>query len=160
MLNPEIWAENRENSISRYRKYSQESINLFEIKIFFFFGNVRQFISNSNSFNTKYFYDWPISNSSNTPISNYFLTVGTIEEFTVYFGWNRNLWTCRWIFYLNKHFLTIYMDDQNFFRYGYVRFDTNINPQVPVFDINREPVLTPTTHCFLISLGCFSSQLF
>ena len=51
--------------------------------MFFFFGNVRQFISNSNSSNTKYFYDWPISNSSNTPISNYFLTVRTKEEFTV-----------------------------------------------------------------------------
>ena len=28
-------------------------------------------------------FDWPISNSSNTPISNYFLTVRTKEEFTV-----------------------------------------------------------------------------
>ena len=35
------------------------------------------------SSNTKYFYDWPISNSSNTPISNYFLTVRAKEEFTV-----------------------------------------------------------------------------
>ena len=52
---------------------------------FIFFRNVRQFISNSNSSNTKYFYDLPISNSSNTPISNYFLTVRTKEEFTVYF---------------------------------------------------------------------------
>ena len=42
-----------------------------------------QFISNSNSSNTKYFYDWPISNSSKTPINNYFLTVRTKEEFTV-----------------------------------------------------------------------------
>ena len=50
---------------------------------FFIFGNVRQFISNSNSSNTKCFYNWPISNSSNTPISNYFLTVRTKEEFTV-----------------------------------------------------------------------------
>ena len=50
---------------------------------FFIFGNVRQFISNSNSLNTKYFYDWSISNSSNTPISNFFLTVRTKEEFTV-----------------------------------------------------------------------------
>ena len=31
-------------------------------------------------------YDWPISNSSNTPISNYFLTVRTKEEFTVVVG--------------------------------------------------------------------------
>ena len=37
----------------------------------------------SNCSNTKYFYDWSISNSSNTPISNYFLTVRTKEEFTV-----------------------------------------------------------------------------
>ena len=86
VLNPEIWAENRENTISRYSKYSRESINLFEIEVFFFFGNVQQFISNSNSSNTKYFYDWPISNSSNTPISNYFLTVRTKEEFTVLEG--------------------------------------------------------------------------
>ena len=77
-----VWAENRENSISRYRKYSQEKERV-EIDVFFIFGNVRQFISNSNSSNTKYFYDWPISNSSNTPISNYFLTVRTKEEFTV-----------------------------------------------------------------------------
>ena len=85
MLSPEIWAENRENSISRYRKNLRESINLFEIEFFFFFGNVWQFISNSNSLNTKYFYDLLISinNSSNTPISNYFLTVRTKEEFTV-----------------------------------------------------------------------------
>ena len=63
-----------------------ESRSIFLRSRFFFFGNVRQFISNSNSSNTKYFYDWPISNSSNTPISNYFLTVRTKEEFTV-------LWT-------------------------------------------------------------------
>ena len=69
-------------SIFRYRKYSKESINLFEIE-FFFIGNIRQFISNSNTSNTKYFYDWPISNASNTPISNYFLTVLTKKEFTV-----------------------------------------------------------------------------
>ena len=53
-------------SISRNRKYSQESINLFEIEFFFFIGNIQQFISNSNSSNTEYFYDWLISNSSNT----------------------------------------------------------------------------------------------
>ena len=35
------------------------------------------------SSNTKYFYDWSISDGSNTPISNYFLTVRTKEEFTV-----------------------------------------------------------------------------
>ena len=33
-----------------------------------------------------------------------------------------------------------------FFRYGHVRFHTNINPQVPVFDINREPVPTPNEY--------------
>ena len=80
-----VWAENGENSISRYRKYYREKERV-EIEFFFFFfifGNVRQFISNSNSSNTKYFYDWPISNSSNTAISNYFLTVRTKEEFTV-----------------------------------------------------------------------------
>ena len=61
-------------SIFRYCKYSRELISLFEIK-FFLFGNIWQFINNSNSSNTKYFYDWPISNSLNTPVSNYFLTV-------------------------------------------------------------------------------------
>ena len=76
-----VWAENSENSISQYCKYSREKERV-EIEFFFIFGNVRQFISNSNSSNTKYFYDWPISNSSNTPISNYFLTVRTKEEFT------------------------------------------------------------------------------
>ena len=73
-----VWAENSENSISRYRKYSREKERV-EIEFFY----VRQFISNSNSWNTKYLYDWPISNSSNTPISNYFLTVRTKEEFTI-----------------------------------------------------------------------------
>ena len=34
-----------------------------------------------------------------------------------------------------------------FFRYGHVRFDTNVNPEVPVFDINREPVLAPIAKC-------------
>ena len=48
---------------------------------------------------------------------------------------------CGWIFCLNKHFLTIYMDDRYFFQYGQVQFDTHISPQVPVFDIIREPVL-------------------
>ena len=76
-----VWAENSEISISRYRKYSREKGRV-GIE-FFIFGTVRQFISNSNSSKTKYFYDWPISNSSNTPISNYFLTVRTKEEFTV-----------------------------------------------------------------------------
>ena len=78
-----VWAENSENSISRYRKYSREKERV-ETE-FFIFGNVWQFISNSNSSNTKYFYDWPISDSSNTSISNYYLTVRTKEEFTVYF---------------------------------------------------------------------------
>ena len=73
-----VWAENSEDSISRYRKHSREKERV-EIEYF----NVRQFISISNSSNTKYFYDWSISNSSNTPISNYFLTVQTKEEFTV-----------------------------------------------------------------------------
>ena len=50
---------------------------------FFFIGNIRQFISNSSSSNTKYFYDWPISNSLKTPISNYFLTVRTKKELTL-----------------------------------------------------------------------------
>ena len=77
-----VWAENSENSVSRYRKYSREKERV-EIEFFFIFGNVRQFISNSNSSKTKYFYDWPISNSSNTPIRNYFLTVRTKDEFTV-----------------------------------------------------------------------------
>ena len=71
-------------SISRYCKYSWESINLFEIKFFFFIRNIWQFISNSNSSDTKYFYDWSISNSSNTPISNDLLTVRTKKEFTVW----------------------------------------------------------------------------
>ena len=61
-----VWAENSKNSISLYRKYSREKERV-EIE-FFIFGNVRQFISNSNSSNTKYIYEWPISNSS----SNYF----------------------------------------------------------------------------------------
>ena len=48
------------------------------IKILFFSGDVRQcLIGNSNSSNTKYFYDSPISYNSNTQISNYFLTVQT-----------------------------------------------------------------------------------
>ena len=64
-------------------KRKKESKERVEIKFFFTFGNVQQFISYSNSLNTKYFYDWPISNSSNTPISNYFLTVRTKEEFTL-----------------------------------------------------------------------------
>ena len=39
--------------------------------------------------------------------------------------------------------LTIYIGDWYFFRYGHVRLDTNINPQVPVFYINCEPVPAP-----------------
>ena len=84
-----VWAENSKNSISRYRKYSQEKERKSWDRVCFIFGNVRQFISNSNSSNTKYFYDRPISNSSNTLISNYFLTVRTKEEFTVvHILWN------------------------------------------------------------------------
>ena len=64
-----------------------ESRSIFLRSKFFFFRNVWQFISNSNSSNAKYFYDWPISNSSNTVISNYFLTVRTKEEFTVVHTW-------------------------------------------------------------------------
>ena len=58
----------------------------------------------------------------------------------------RNFWTYEWIFCWNIHVqcLTIYIGDRYFFRYGHVRSDTNINPQVPVFDINREPVPAPT----------------
>ena len=81
-LNPEIWAESSENS--------NKVGDLFDIE-FFFFGNIRQFISNLNSSNTKYFYDWPISNSSNSPISNYFLTVRTKKEFTVCFE-KKSVW--------------------------------------------------------------------
>ena len=44
-------------------------------------------------------------------------------------------------FLIKSNFLSIYMDDQYFFRYGHIRFDTNINPQVLIFNINREPVL-------------------
>ena len=43
-----------------------------------------------------------------------------------------NFLTCGWIFYSNKQFLTIYIDNRYFFRYGLDRFDTNINPEVPV----------------------------
>ena len=50
----------------------------------FFSGDVRQFpIGNSNSSNTKYIYGSPISNNSNTQISNYFLTVRTEWSGTV-----------------------------------------------------------------------------
>ena len=73
--NSEIWYPGTVNTLERKKELRSS---------FFIFGNVRQFISNSNSSNTKYFYDWPISNSSNIPISNYFLTVRTKEEFTVY----------------------------------------------------------------------------
>ena len=57
--------------------------------------------------------------------------------------------TCEWIFCWNIQCLTIYIGDRYLFRYGHVWFDTNINPQVQVFDINREPVLAPTTHTSL-----------
>ena len=43
------------------------------LRSFFFFRDVRQFpTGNSNSSNTKYFYDSAISNNSNTQISIYF----------------------------------------------------------------------------------------
>ena len=70
-----------------------DSWSMFLRLSFLFIGNIRQFISNSNSSNTKYFYDWPISNSSNTPISNYFLTVWTKKEFTVYGNVVHMVWT-------------------------------------------------------------------
>ena len=54
-----------------------------------------------------------------------------------------NFWTCKWIFCWNIQCLTIYIGDWYFFRYGHVWFDTNINPQVLVFDKNHEPVPAP-----------------
>ena len=41
--------------------------------------------------------------------------------------------------------MTIYMDDRYFFRYRHIQ-SIHINPQAPVFDINREPVLAPIMH--------------
>ena len=44
-----------------------------------------------------------------------------------------------WIFCSNKQFLTIYIDDRYLFFGTHLidlNFDTNINPKVPVFDIN------------------------
>ena len=82
------------NSISRYLKYSREKERV-ELEFFFY---LRKCSAISNSSNTKYFYDWSISNSSNTPISNYFLTVQTKEEFTVachiYLSFNGHPFSC------------------------------------------------------------------
>ena len=54
-----------------------------------------------------------------------------------------NFWTCREIFSSNNCWPFTWITDI-LFRYGHVRFDTNINPQVPIFGINREPVPAPT----------------
>ena len=62
-------------------------------------------------------------------------------------------WTCEWIFCWNMQCLTIYIGDRYCFRYGHVRFDTNINPQIPVFDINREPVPAPTVRTWFLLIA-------
>ena len=68
----------------------------------------------------------------------------------------RNFWTCEWIFCWNIQCLTIYIGDRYSFRYGHVRFDTNINPQVPVFDKNSEPVPAPNRKAVQV---CYNTYL-